>query len=253
LVVLTYFVFRWRQLHHRNGVELGKAVTQERATEEARDQVVTQATSSLEANIDTLSQLTSRLPESQASTFIANGVTRFRALAIKLAAASRLRITQANDPLGEANIAQIITDALEQLHETISKRHITIDQAITATATKTRNASLLTFVIRTVIDNACAYSSDNSTVHITAKNDAEATVIAIKDSGSGIPNEKLRLLFQPFSKAEGAEIFNHEGMGFSLYLDKLIMSYLSGTISLTSKLHHGTTVTITLPNTETLR
>jgi two-component system sensor histidine kinase EvgS len=53
-------------------------------------------------------------------------------------------------------------------------------------------------------------------------------------------------LFQPFSKAEGAEVFTHEGMGFSLYLDKLIMLYLGGDIQIQSEQGRGTQVTISL-------
>ena len=57
------------------------------------------------------------------------------------------------------------------------------------------------------------------------------------------------MLFQPFSKIEGFENFDHEGMGFSLYLDKLIMEYLGGSINLQSEENQGTTVDLKLPIT----
>jgi K+-sensing histidine kinase KdpD len=53
-------------------------------------------------------------------------------------------------------------------------------------------------------------------------------------------------LFQAFSKTEGAETFNHEGMGFSLYMDKLIMNYLVGDIRVESAPQKGTKVVLSL-------
>jgi signal transduction histidine kinase len=71
----------------------------------------------------------------------------------------------------------------------------------------------------------------------------------VADNGQGIPTDKLNSLFQPFSKAEGAEVFTHEGMGFSLYLNKLIMMYLGGTIGIESAEGKGTQVTLSFAAT----
>jgi signal transduction histidine kinase len=60
----------------------------------------------------------------------------------------------------------------------------------------------------------------------------------------------MSLLFRPFTQTQDVERFTHEGMGFSLYLDKLIMSYLGGTITINSRPGVETAATITLPATD---
>lgn len=98
-----------------------------------------------------------------------------------------------------------------------------------------------------LVDNAIAYSPDGSTVQVNASTSATESTLTVTDHGNGIQPGKLKILFQPFLKLEGAEAFNHEGMGFSLYLDKLIMTYLGGSIAMDSAPGKGTTVTLHLP------
>jgi signal transduction histidine kinase len=105
----------------------------------------------------------------------------------------------------------------------------------------TQNPGLLTLVVQSLLDNAVSYSQAKDKVTVTAGSDEVSDHIEITDHGSGIEPSKLSQLFQPFFKAEGAEEFNHEGMGFSLYLDKLIMLYLGGDIAIESKPNEVTT------------
>jgi signal transduction histidine kinase len=111
----------------------------------------------------------------------------------------------------------------------------------------TRNPELVSYVLNTVLHNALTYSKPQDPIDVILRQTKNGTDITIADHGEGMPAAKIPELFQPFFKAEGAEKFNHEGMGFSLYLDKLIMEYLGGTISLVSQKGHGTTVTLHLP------
>jgi signal transduction histidine kinase len=106
---------------------------------------------------------------------------------------------------------------------------------------------LLAFVLHTSIDNAIAYSPEQSAIDVAITASPSSIVTTVTDHGLGITADKQAYLFQPFSKAEGAETFTHEGMGFSLYLARLIMTYVDGSIELTSAPNQGTVVTIHIP------
>jgi signal transduction histidine kinase len=54
-------------------------------------------------------------------------------------------------------------------------------------------------------------------------------------------------LFKPFSRTDSAETFDTEGLGFSLYLDKVITNYLKGNIAVESDQGTGTRVTVSVP------
>ena len=83
---------------------------------------------------------------------------------------------------------------------------------------------------------------------IAVESGANDTAISVTDHGRGIAPATQQQLFRPFAKVEGALTFDNEGMGFSLYLDKLIMTYIGGEIALASKLGQGTTATVRLSN-----
>ncbi len=106
---------------------------------------------------------------------------------------------------------------------------------------------LLTKVLNTVAENAVLHNKPNTVAVISARKAGRKVKIDIKDCGEGIPKEKLDLLFKPLSRVESAEDFTHQGMGLSLYINSLIMHYLGGGITVTSKVGEGTTVHLELP------
>ncbi|HSX33475.1 MAG TPA: HAMP domain-containing sensor histidine kinase [Candidatus Saccharimonadales bacterium] len=246
MVLTTYQVFRRLQLRRRERRDLQVITTDEQSTVRARDELLGSATSALGADIAQLDQLIASLPPSQARDFIVNGQTRFHDLLTKLAAASQLRGGHASEPPQTVKLSELLARALQTLSDTASKRGIKIE-ASEDVAYTTTNPELLAFVLRSLLDNAVAYSKDNSVIRVDSQATASGEDITVTDTGSGIPAEKMALLFQPFSRAEGAEVFTHEGMGFSLYLDNLIMTYLGGTISLDSELGRGTVVHLHVP------
>jgi len=65
--------------------------------------------------------------------------------------------------------------------------------------------------------------------------------IEIKDSGKGIPEEKLELIFEPFFTTKKS------GTGLGLSIAYEIVAQHKGNIDITSSLTSGTTVTITFP------
>ena len=58
-------------------------------------------------------------------------------------------------------------------------------------------------------------------------------------------------MFEPFTKADGDDALrmNHEGLGIDLYLNKLILEHLGGSIVVDSTPGKGTTVTMLWPKT----
>lgn len=68
----------------------------------------------------------------------------------------------------------------------------------------------------------------------------------VKDSGIGIPVDKLGHIFQRFGQVEDNKN-EHKGTGLGLSISKKLAELLGGTLEVTSKLHEGSTFTLTLP------
>ena len=105
--------------------------------------------------------------------------------------------------------------------------------------------TLFDFVLGSLIDNAVKFSHDGGTITITSTPHESTLTVQVSDYGIGIPEEKMSQLFKPFSRSTSALEFNYEGLGFSLFLDKIIMDYVGGEISARSEDHKHTTFSVT--------
>lgn len=74
------------------------------------------------------------------------------------------------------------------------------------------------------------------------------TVIKISDTGSGIPENRLTDLTDPFIRAEVDPHKSVEGWGLGLAIAKSLIDLHEGDLDIESAVGKGTTVTVTLPN-----
>jgi two-component system, NtrC family, sensor kinase len=84
---------------------------------------------------------------------------------------------------------------------------------------------------------------DKGAIHAGLSAQSEAVMIAVRDSGMGIPKENLTKIFDPFftTKAPG------KGTGLGLSICHGIIQKLGGNISVTSQVGKGTTFNIQIP------
>lgn len=72
--------------------------------------------------------------------------------------------------------------------------------------------------------------------------DCKAVILAsVKDSGIGIPQDKIDLLFKPFSQVSNSYTRNHSGTGLGLRICKEFISLMGGEIGVTSQEGKGST------------
>ncbi|WP_198146063.1 PAS domain-containing protein [Desulfonatronovibrio magnus] len=72
-------------------------------------------------------------------------------------------------------------------------------------------------------------------------------MFSISDTGIGIPEDKLRELFNPFVQVDCSYTREHQGAGLGLTLVKELVCLVNGNISVESKVGQGTTVYVVLP------
>ncbi|WP_051617326.1 PAS domain-containing hybrid sensor histidine kinase/response regulator [Desulfonatronovibrio hydrogenovorans] len=72
-------------------------------------------------------------------------------------------------------------------------------------------------------------------------------LFTISDTGIGIPEDRLKVLFQPFSQVDGSYSRRHQGAGLGLAIVKRLVDLMGGNISVDSTEGKGTTVYVSLP------
>ncbi len=245
VAVAIYALVRNLQLHQRSHVQEQQVLSSEATFNHQRDEFIENAAQALDFTVTTLDSHIAQLGAFPATQLVVKGQTRLHEVMSKFQAARVLKGSTAIEPFVPVSVQDILAKAMQGVSEKAAAKNVSVS-ALQNPTLEIQSPELVIVVLSSIIDNAVEYSSENSQVVVDAKAGKGLVKISVTDNGPGIPQDKQYALFQAFSKLEGAEIFNHEGMGFSLYLDKLIMHYLVGDIAIAATSPQGTKVTLTL-------
>jgi signal transduction histidine kinase len=69
----------------------------------------------------------------------------------------------------------------------------------------------------------------------------------VADTGVGIEEEFLSLIFEKFSQVDSSTTRVHEGIGLGLHIVKRCVELLHGTVKVDSQRGKGTVFTVTIP------
>ncbi|MBU4055073.1 MAG: response regulator [Proteobacteria bacterium] len=89
-------------------------------------------------------------------------------------------------------------------------------------------------------------------IHITAEEKKANLSVSIRDTGIGIPEEKVKTIFNEFTQADGSMHREHGGTGLGLAISKKLIELQGGTIQVESEMNKGSVFTFTLPLAEGL-
>jgi PAS domain S-box-containing protein len=84
----------------------------------------------------------------------------------------------------------------------------------------------LTQVFSNLLNNCCKYTPPRGTIWLTAQRNGGDVIVSVKDTGVGIPREKLDLIFEMFTQLGPSQ----GGLGIGLTLVKQLVSMHGGSI-----------------------
>jgi signal transduction histidine kinase len=99
--------------------------------------------------------------------------------------------------------------------------------------------------IGNIISNAAKYSPQGSLVRVEVDCAQEEIVFMVTDEGIGIPADDLDRIFDLFHR--GKNVGEIVGTGLGMAIVKRSVEAHSGTVSIRSRLHQGTSVTFRIP------
>ncbi|MDF2881466.1 MAG: domain S-box protein [Clostridiaceae bacterium] len=103
-------------------------------------------------------------------------------------------------------------------------------------------------IILNLLSNAVKFTHSGGKITITIEDGAENICIRVKDTGRGIPEDKLNTIFERFVQVDKSLTRDHEGSGIGLSLVKELVELHGGAISVTSKEGCGTEFIMHFPN-----
>ncbi|MFA5890241.1 MAG: GAF domain-containing sensor histidine kinase [Actinomycetota bacterium] len=102
-------------------------------------------------------------------------------------------------------------------------------------------------VVYNLLSNAIRYSSDGTSVTVSARAEADTLVVSIEDHGIGIAPEDRPRLFQRFARVRKPGMEHVKGTGLGLYISRQIVEAHGGTIWVESQPRRGSTFSFSVP------
>ena len=104
----------------------------------------------------------------------------------------------------------------------------------------------LTQVLTNLVANALKFT-EQGMVAIDVSLAHEQLHFSIKDTGVGVPDDKLKLIFEPFTQADSSHARRHQGSGLGLAICKGIVSAMDGAIGARNRRGGGAEFYFSLP------
>lgn len=102
-------------------------------------------------------------------------------------------------------------------------------------------------ILKNLLSNAFKFTDEDGKVSLTLKKTENGILFAVSDTGIGIPEEKLPLIFEAFKQADGSTSRKFGGTGLGLSISKELTHLLGGTLKVESTVGKGSTFSILLP------
>lgn len=109
------------------------------------------------------------------------------------------------------------------------------------------DSACLNVLLDNLVVNAIKYNKPNGRVVVSAEESRGGVVVAVTDTGIGIPEEYRRSLFDEFFRVQGECAKKTAGTGLGLAICRRIVDEMGGAIEVESELGAGSTFRVWLP------
>jgi signal transduction histidine kinase len=103
-----------------------------------------------------------------------------------------------------------------------------------------------TQILTNLLTNAVKFTEAGS-IAVGWHGDDRAVCIEVRDTGRGIPAEKLASVFEPFVQAGRSAEEQHQGVGLGLAISRELARAMGGDLTVESAVAQGSTFTLSLP------
>lgn len=144
-------------------------------------------------------------------------------------------------------LSDMVNDIFKSQAENADKQHLTLQNEVAPSFTVTQDVTVLRQILTNLIVNAVKYNRQDGLVKVSAMVTASEFVVAVKDTGLGIPSEQQNRIFERFYRIDKSRNQTIPGTGLGLAIVNDLVNQAKGTIDLDSQVGVGTTITVTLP------
>ncbi|BAY16456.1 multi-sensor hybrid histidine kinase [Anabaenopsis circularis NIES-21] len=144
------------------------------------------------------------------------------------------------------DLVEFVSQIVESFRPYCEKKQLHLATDFTACPKVYLDMEKFDKVVYNLLSNAMKFTPEDGTISVTLQNQDEYCILQVKDTGIGIIQEQIPMLFERFRQAEGSENRSYEGSGLGLALVKELVELHGGKITVDSVYGEGTTFTLWL-------
>lgn len=228
-------------------------ITQRKLEEQRKDDFLSIASHELKTPVTALKaslQLLNRYRDNMSHPMVPRLVDQSNASVLKITGLidDLLNTTRTNE--GQLHLNYRRFNVYEMLdaccsHIRIRDKHELILQGVKDLIIEADEARIDQVVIN-FVNNAVKYAPDQREIYLIVEDLGDRAKISVKDSGPGIPADKIPHLFDRYYRADYSGV-QYSGLGLGLYISAEIIRKHRGEIGVDSELGKGSTFWFTLP------
>jgi len=180
-------------------------------------------------------------------SFMISTATNLRAVITKILDLSKMEAGKMEVEHQQVEVGSLLHEIAETTRVLIGDKPVTVrvlapaEPVIVAT-----DAIKLRQIVTNLTSNAAKFTERGSIEMCLDILDGRL-VIRVRDTGIGIRDEDLHLIFSAFGQVEDVTTKTHEGTGLGLTISRNLAKLLGGSISVTSSYGNGSTFTLSMP------
>jgi len=145
------------------------------------------------------------------------------------------------------SLPQVVSEAVGIVHSLLEKKPVALEVALDPDLPMLyTDPTRIRQVLINLLTNACRFT-ERGKITVTAELKGDEVLVCVADTGSGIPPEKLELVFSEFEQAGAWQRAEESGKGLGLAIAKHLVGLHGGRIWAESKLGEGTRMMFVLP------
>ncbi|MEO0985675.1 MAG: ATP-binding protein, partial [Cyanobacteria bacterium J06639_14] len=148
------------------------------------------------------------------------------------------------------SLTQLAQKALEPFRQQARDRDIELTFEPTLLAeqdTFTGDPRRVQQILDNLLSNALKFTADEGQVNLRLRRENHMAVLQVEDTGIGIPESQMPLLFEKFQQLETSRQRRYPGTGLGLALTKQLAELHGGSVAVNSRVGVGSVFTVRLP------
>jgi len=162
-------------------------------------------------------------------------VETLRELTENLLSLAKMEAERIKKHLVPVNLAEIIREVVDLYYEKIKERNIRLKMNFESVPSFLADKNDMTLLFTNLLDNAIKYNVDGGEIEISLKKTGSKIELKVKDTGIGIPQDKIEKIFEEFYRVKDEKTRMIPGTGLGLSIVSRIVNDYRGKIKVESE------------------